>query len=81
MEVVFSAPRSAVSVYCRYLQRVVAHPSLLQDPDVREFLEREEVSVMYLLDLFWRHTASSALLAVYDCTKLFDPLFRFSDMF
>uniref|UniRef100_A0A8C1B7D6 PX domain-containing protein n=1 Tax=Cyprinus carpio carpio TaxID=630221 RepID=A0A8C1B7D6_CYPCA len=26
----------------RYLQRVVAHPSLLQDPDVREFLERDE---------------------------------------
>uniref|UniRef100_A0AAY4DPK7 Sorting nexin-1 n=1 Tax=Denticeps clupeoides TaxID=299321 RepID=A0AAY4DPK7_9TELE len=26
----------------RYLQRVVCHPSLLQDPDVREFLEREE---------------------------------------
>lgn len=60
----------AASVYCRYLQRVVAHPSLLQDPDVREFLEREEVSIMYLLDLFWRQTASSALLAVYDCPKL-----------
>lgn len=28
----------------RYLQRVVDHPSLLQDPDVREFLEREDVS-------------------------------------
>ncbi|KAM3626251.1 uncharacterized protein V6R79_025608 [Siganus canaliculatus] len=27
----------------RYLQRVVAHPSLLQDPDVREFLEREDL--------------------------------------
>lgn len=27
----------------RYLQRVVTHPSLLQDPDVREFLEREEL--------------------------------------
>ncbi|XP_029379295.1 sorting nexin-1a [Echeneis naucrates] len=27
----------------RYLQRVVNHPSLLQDPDVREFLEREEL--------------------------------------
>ncbi|XP_054475418.1 sorting nexin-1a [Anoplopoma fimbria] len=27
----------------RYLQRVVHHPSLLQDPDVREFLEREEL--------------------------------------
>ncbi|XP_062318748.1 sorting nexin-1-like isoform X2 [Osmerus eperlanus] len=27
----------------RYLQRVVYHPSLLQDPDVREFLEREEL--------------------------------------
>uniref|UniRef100_A0A9J7WZ87 Sorting nexin-1 n=1 Tax=Cyprinus carpio carpio TaxID=630221 RepID=A0A9J7WZ87_CYPCA len=26
----------------RYLQRVVCHPSLLQDPDVREFLEKEE---------------------------------------
>uniref|UniRef100_A0AAX7V9A4 Sorting nexin-1 n=1 Tax=Astatotilapia calliptera TaxID=8154 RepID=A0AAX7V9A4_ASTCA len=26
----------------RYLQRVVSHPSLLQDPDVREFLERED---------------------------------------
>uniref|UniRef100_A0AAZ3RS87 Sorting nexin-1 n=1 Tax=Oncorhynchus tshawytscha TaxID=74940 RepID=A0AAZ3RS87_ONCTS len=26
----------------RYLQRVVCHPSLLQDPDVREFLERDE---------------------------------------
>uniref|UniRef100_A0A7N9AKZ6 Sorting nexin-1 n=1 Tax=Mastacembelus armatus TaxID=205130 RepID=A0A7N9AKZ6_9TELE len=26
----------------RYLQRVVNHPSLIQDPDVREFLEREE---------------------------------------
>uniref|UniRef100_A0A8C2BFM6 Sorting nexin-2 n=1 Tax=Cyprinus carpio TaxID=7962 RepID=A0A8C2BFM6_CYPCA len=27
----------------RYLQRVVCHPSLLQDPDVREFLEKEEL--------------------------------------
>uniref|UniRef100_A0A3B4AUH5 PX domain-containing protein n=1 Tax=Periophthalmus magnuspinnatus TaxID=409849 RepID=A0A3B4AUH5_9GOBI len=27
----------------RYLQRVVNHPTLLQDPDVREFLEREEL--------------------------------------
>ncbi|RXN05283.1 sorting nexin-1-like protein [Labeo rohita] len=27
----------------RYLQRVVTHPSLLQDPDVREFLEKEEL--------------------------------------
>ncbi|TWW75772.1 sorting nexin-1a [Takifugu flavidus] len=27
----------------RYLQRVVDHPSLLQDPDVREFLEREDL--------------------------------------
>ncbi|XP_034015857.1 sorting nexin-1-like [Thalassophryne amazonica] len=27
----------------RYLQRVVAHPSLLQDPDVCEFLEKEEL--------------------------------------
>ncbi|XP_068595229.1 sorting nexin-1a [Brachionichthys hirsutus] len=27
----------------RYLQRVVTHPSLIQDPDVREFLEREEL--------------------------------------
>ncbi|XP_048828162.1 sorting nexin-1-like isoform X2 [Brienomyrus brachyistius] len=27
----------------RYLQRVVVHPSLLQDPDVREFLERDEL--------------------------------------
>uniref|UniRef100_A0AAZ3QHZ6 Sorting nexin-1 n=1 Tax=Oncorhynchus tshawytscha TaxID=74940 RepID=A0AAZ3QHZ6_ONCTS len=26
----------------RYLQRVVFHPSLLQDPDVREFLERDD---------------------------------------
>ncbi|CAJ0919848.1 unnamed protein product [Ranitomeya imitator] len=26
----------------RYLQRVVSHPTLLQDPDVREFLEKEE---------------------------------------
>ncbi|XP_074533380.1 sorting nexin-1a isoform X2 [Halichoeres trimaculatus] len=27
----------------RYLQRVVNHPSLIQDPDVREFLERDEL--------------------------------------
>ncbi|KAG5839609.1 hypothetical protein ANANG_G00206750 [Anguilla anguilla] len=27
----------------RYLQRVVLHPSLLQDPDVREFLEKDEL--------------------------------------
>lgn len=27
----------------RYLQRVVSHPSLLQDPDVREFLEKDEL--------------------------------------
>uniref|UniRef100_A0A668AB31 Sorting nexin-2 n=1 Tax=Myripristis murdjan TaxID=586833 RepID=A0A668AB31_9TELE len=27
----------------RYLQRVVCHPLLLQDPDVREFLEKEEL--------------------------------------
>ncbi|KAG9341175.1 hypothetical protein JZ751_019614 [Albula glossodonta] len=27
----------------RYLQRVVVHPSLLQDPDVREFLEKDEL--------------------------------------
>ncbi|XP_054896117.1 sorting nexin-1-like [Poeciliopsis prolifica] len=27
----------------RYLQRIVTHPMLLQDPDVREFLEKEEL--------------------------------------
>ncbi|XP_029430748.1 sorting nexin-1 [Rhinatrema bivittatum] len=27
----------------RYLQRIVKHPTLLQDPDVREFLEKEEL--------------------------------------
>ncbi|MEE6519264.1 hypothetical protein FKM82_030922, partial [Ascaphus truei] len=27
----------------RYLQRIVSHPTLLQDPDVREFLEKEEL--------------------------------------
>ncbi|KAJ0001848.1 hypothetical protein NQD34_001644 [Periophthalmus magnuspinnatus] len=27
----------------RYLQRIVCHPILLQDPDVREFLEREDL--------------------------------------
>ncbi|XP_072236176.1 sorting nexin-1 isoform X2 [Leuresthes tenuis] len=27
----------------RYLQRVVSHPLLLQDPDVREFLERDDL--------------------------------------
>uniref|UniRef100_A0A3Q2QSK6 Sorting nexin-2 n=1 Tax=Fundulus heteroclitus TaxID=8078 RepID=A0A3Q2QSK6_FUNHE len=27
----------------RYLQRIVAHPLLLQDPDVRDFLEREDL--------------------------------------
>ncbi|XP_029000786.1 sorting nexin-1-like isoform X2 [Betta splendens] len=27
----------------RYLQRVVSHPLLIQDPDVREFLEREDL--------------------------------------
>ncbi|XP_017654488.1 sorting nexin-1 isoform X2 [Nannospalax galili] len=27
----------------RYLQRVVNHPTMLQDPDVREFLEKEEL--------------------------------------
>ncbi|XP_077375063.1 sorting nexin-1-like isoform X2 [Festucalex cinctus] len=27
----------------RYLQRVVAHPLLIQDPDVREFLEKEDL--------------------------------------
>ncbi|KAK1160965.1 sorting nexin-1-like [Acipenser oxyrinchus oxyrinchus] len=27
----------------RYLQRVVSHPLLLQDPDVREFLEKDEL--------------------------------------
>ena len=32
----------------RYLQRVVCHPSLLQDPDVREFLEKEEVGFNWL---------------------------------
>lgn len=32
-----------LNVFSRYLSRVVSHPLLLQDPDVREFLEREEV--------------------------------------
>lgn len=32
--------------FCRYLQRVVSHPLLLQDPDVREFLEREDVGTL-----------------------------------
>ncbi|XP_062819274.1 sorting nexin-1 isoform X1 [Anolis carolinensis] len=27
----------------RYLQRTVSHPTMLQDPDVREFLEKEEL--------------------------------------
>lgn len=34
---------SVLSYPLRYLQRVVTHPSLIQEPDVREFLEREEV--------------------------------------
>lgn len=33
----------ATVCFSRYLQRVVSHPSLLQDPDVREFLERDDV--------------------------------------
>jgi len=37
-----------VYIFCRYLQRVVAHPSLLQDPDVREFLERDEVTTFII---------------------------------
>lgn len=43
-----------VFIFCRYLQRVVAHPSLLQDPDVREFLERDEVTtfIMFLDTLY-----------------------------
>lgn len=41
----FSANASLPPHLCRYLQRVVSHPSLLQDPDVREFLEREDVGV------------------------------------
>ncbi len=36
---------------CRYLQRVVSHPSLLQDPDVREFLEKEEVRPLLFSNL------------------------------
>lgn len=35
--------------FSRYLQRVVCHPSLLQDPDVREFLERDEVGALQSL--------------------------------
>ncbi|OCT87049.1 hypothetical protein XELAEV_18020742mg [Xenopus laevis] len=27
----------------RYLQRIVSHPTLIQDPDVREFLEKDEL--------------------------------------
>ncbi|KAM4677167.1 sorting nexin-1 [Discoglossus pictus] len=27
----------------RYLQRIVSHPTMLQDPDVREFLEKDEL--------------------------------------
>ncbi|XP_019489327.1 PREDICTED: sorting nexin-1 [Hipposideros armiger] len=27
----------------RYLQRIVTHPTMIQDPDVREFLEKEEL--------------------------------------
>ncbi|XP_072880802.1 sorting nexin-1-like isoform X3 [Hemitrygon akajei] len=27
----------------RYLQRIIKHPTLLQDPDVREFLEKDEL--------------------------------------
>uniref|UniRef100_A0A6I8SE29 Sorting nexin 1 n=1 Tax=Xenopus tropicalis TaxID=8364 RepID=A0A6I8SE29_XENTR len=27
----------------RYLQRIVSHPTLLQDPDVRDFLEKDEL--------------------------------------
>lgn len=27
----------------RYLQRIVNHPTMVQDPDVREFLEKEEL--------------------------------------
>lgn len=33
----------SIKLLLRYLQRLVSHPSLLQDPDVREFLEKEEV--------------------------------------
>uniref|UniRef100_A0A8D0JK97 Sorting nexin-1 n=1 Tax=Sus scrofa TaxID=9823 RepID=A0A8D0JK97_PIG len=31
----------------RYLQRIVNHPTMVQDPDVREFLEKEEVSIWF----------------------------------
>lgn len=42
----FSLHLADAIFFCRYLQRVVSHPSLLQDPDVREFLEREDVGIL-----------------------------------
>lgn len=35
----------------RYLHKLVSHPSLLQDPDLREFLEKEEVRVISVANL------------------------------
>lgn len=46
-------PLSFCCCCCRYLQRIVAHPSFLQDPDVRDFLEREEVSLFSMF--IWQH--------------------------
>uniref|UniRef100_A0A8C7L0G7 Sorting nexin-2 n=1 Tax=Oncorhynchus kisutch TaxID=8019 RepID=A0A8C7L0G7_ONCKI len=53
----------------RYLQRVVCHPSLLQDPDVREFLERDEVGALKSLAVntvtdYWNHWFDNKLQEV-----------------
>ncbi|XP_026565709.1 sorting nexin-1 [Pseudonaja textilis] len=34
---------TSVLPFCRYIQRTVSHPTMLQDPDVREFLEKDEL--------------------------------------
>jgi hypothetical protein len=49
----------------RYLQRIVNHPTMLQDPDVREFLEKEEVSISH-------SSTSSSLTTLRHGTGAFD---------
>ncbi|KAK7891778.1 hypothetical protein WMY93_023741 [Mugilogobius chulae] len=46
----------------KYLQRVVSHPTLLQDPDVREFLEREEGSFDHRMKAWQRWQDAQSML-------------------
>lgn len=53
----------------------MSHPLILQDPDVREFLERDDVSIRVISIRFRVKNKNNSLMAKHfrlDCFKIFN---------